>query len=66
MSSDGKENIVPAVHSPHGQLWRRNFGSKGSRKAFEKFFEIMCLRYMAGVTRWDRVRNDEIRKIAVI
>ena len=29
-------------------------------------FEMKCLRSMVGVTRWDRVRNTEIRRRAGI
>ena len=29
-------------------------------------FEIMCLRHMVRVTRWDRVKNDELRMSAGI
>ena len=29
-------------------------------------FEMKCLRLLVGVTRWDRIRNEEIRRSAGI
>ena len=43
-----------------------SWGLKEAVRRRLNVFEIKCLRPMVGVTRWDRIRNEEIRRRAGI
>ena len=49
--------IVPTV-TYGSELW----GMKASERRKLNVFEMKCLRSMAGVSRLDRLRNEEVRK----
>ena len=42
------------------------WGLREAKKHCFNVFEMKCLRPMVEVTRWDRIRNEEIRKKAGI
>ena len=41
-------------------------GLKEAERGRLNVFEMKCLRPMVGVTRWDRIRNEEIQRRAGI
>ena len=64
---EGKENLVPAGYSPHGQIWRGNLGpEREAERRRLNMIEMKCLRPMVEVTRWDMIRIEEIQRRAVI
>ena len=48
--------IVPTV-TYGSELW----GMKANERWKQSVFEMKCLRSMAGVSRFDRLRNEEVR-----
>ena len=51
--------IVPTV-----TYGAETLGLREAERRLLNVFEMKCLRPMVGVTRWDRIRNEEIRRNA--
>ena len=61
-----KKNLYQQVIVPTVTYGAETCGLKEAEKRCLNVFEMKCLRPMVGVTRWERIKNEEIRRKAGI
>ena len=57
-----KRGLYESVIVPTALYAAETWGMKSADKKRLDVMEMRCLRSMCGVTRWDRLRNEEIRR----
>ena len=57
-----KRGLYESVVVPTALYAAETWGMKADDKKRLDVMEMRCLRSMCGVTRWDRIRNEEIRR----
>ena len=61
-----KKTLYQQVIVPTVTYGAETWGLREAEKNRLNVFEMKCLRPMVGVTRWDRIMNEEIRRRAGI
>ena len=57
-----KRGLYESVIVPTALYAAETWGMKTADKRRLDVLEMRCLRNMCGVTRWDRLRNEEVRR----